>query len=92
VFCKIFSVECEVLTATVTEKAIFWDIRLCGPLKVNRRFGVVFRLRLQRPKISQARNQHEAENNHSSVFFPMLLAGFFLGLRFHPEDGGHMFR
>jgi hypothetical protein len=38
---------------------VFWDITLCSPLKVNRRFGGTHRLHLQGRRISRARNQHE---------------------------------
>jgi hypothetical protein len=37
-----------------------WDITPRNPLKVNRRFGETYRFCLQGPRISQARNQHEA--------------------------------
>jgi hypothetical protein len=42
----------EVLTAMVMKSTIFWDITLCNPLSVNRRFGVTYRLHLQGKKIS----------------------------------------
>jgi hypothetical protein len=45
--------------------SIFWDMTLCSPLKVNRRFGGAFRLNLQCLRISQARNQREAGSKHS---------------------------
>jgi hypothetical protein len=32
-------VRFEVLIEVVIKSSIFWDITLCGPLKVNRRFG-----------------------------------------------------
>jgi hypothetical protein len=45
---KLYSaVGFEVLTAVVIKSTIFWDIRPCSPLKVNRRFGGKYRLRLQ---------------------------------------------
>jgi hypothetical protein len=31
----------------VTKRTIFWDITSCSPLKVNRSFGVIYRLHLQ---------------------------------------------
>jgi hypothetical protein len=50
----------EVLTAVVTKNTVFWDIMLCSPLEVKRRFGVTCRLRLQGRGISRARNQCES--------------------------------
>jgi hypothetical protein len=43
----------------VMKNTIFWDIMLCSPLKVNRRFAETYRLHLQGRKISQARNQRK---------------------------------
>jgi hypothetical protein len=53
------NVEFEVLTAVVMKSAIFWEIMLCSPLKVNRSFGGTYRLHLQGSRISRSRNQHE---------------------------------
>jgi hypothetical protein len=39
----------------------------CSPLRVTRRFGVIYRLQLQWQRISQARNQLEANNKHVSA-------------------------
>jgi hypothetical protein len=36
--------EFEVCTAVIMKSTIFWDITPCSPLKVNRRFGGVYRL------------------------------------------------
>jgi hypothetical protein len=36
----------EVLTVVVMKSTNFWDITLCVPLKVNRRFGETYRLHL----------------------------------------------
>jgi hypothetical protein len=41
----------EVLRAVVMEHNIFWDIKLCSSLSVNRRFGGIYRLYLQGRKI-----------------------------------------
>jgi hypothetical protein len=38
---------------------IFWDIKPCSPLKLNRRFGGTCRLHLQGWRVSRGRNQHE---------------------------------
>jgi hypothetical protein len=45
----------EVLTAVVMKNTIFWDMTLCSPLSVNRRFGGTYRLHLQgrRNKLSK---------------------------------------
>jgi hypothetical protein len=45
--------------------SIFWDITPCSPLKVNWRFGRVFRLHLQDRRKIQARNQHKAGNKRA---------------------------
>jgi hypothetical protein len=42
------------------KSTVFWDITLCSPLKVNRRFGGTYRLHLQGRRISRAINQQEA--------------------------------
>jgi hypothetical protein len=55
-------------------------------LKFNRRFGGIFRLRIEGRKIIQARYQHEADKKQILLF----LAAFLLGLFFDPEDGGDM--
>jgi hypothetical protein len=39
------------------KSATFWDITLCSPLKVTRRFGGTYRLHLQGQRMSQAKNQ-----------------------------------
>jgi hypothetical protein len=59
----------EVLTGVVMKSTIFWDITLCSPLKVNRRFGRTYRLHLQGRRISRARNQRGSR---------CLLGGIFL--------------
>jgi hypothetical protein len=62
---------------------IFWDITLCSPLSVNRRFGGTYRLHLQgrRNKFSEKPVWKQVASR----------VGFLLGLSF-PEDGGDMFR
>jgi hypothetical protein len=61
------------------KSAIFCDITLCIPLKVNRRFGGTYRFHLQ-SRISRAKYQRESKCH----------AGIFLGL-FDPEYKGGMF-
>jgi hypothetical protein len=46
-----------------TKSTVFWDITLCSPLNVNRRFGGTYRLYLQGRRISHARTQHEYEGD-----------------------------
>jgi hypothetical protein len=56
----------EGLTAVVVKSSVFWDITLCSPLKVNRRFGGTCHVHLQCWRISQARNQCEAGGKQNS--------------------------
>jgi hypothetical protein len=50
----------EVLTAMVVKSTIFWDITLCRPSKVNRRFERTYNLHLLGRRISRARKQVES--------------------------------
>jgi hypothetical protein len=49
----------EVLTAVTMKNSIFWDITPHSPVKVDRRFGGTYCLRLQGRRVSEARNQHK---------------------------------
>jgi hypothetical protein len=69
----------EVFTAVVMKSVIFWDVTLCGPLKVNRRLGWTYRIHLQ-GWISRARYQHESR--WQACFYAIYLLGLF-----DPEDG-----
>jgi hypothetical protein len=71
------------LTAVVLKAPILW-MTLCSSLKVDRIFGGIYCLHLQVPRISQARNQHEAGSK-----FPLywILAWLF----FDPVNGGYVF-
>jgi hypothetical protein len=42
----------------VLKSTVLWDVTSCSPLKVNRRFGRIYRLHLQ-GRISRARTQRE---------------------------------
>jgi hypothetical protein len=55
-------------TICVLKSSIFWDIRVTSynSLKVNRRSEGTRRLHLQDRRVTEARNQHEAANKHSS--------------------------
>jgi hypothetical protein len=51
----------EIHRAEVMENSsISWDITPCNTSKVNRRFGETYRLKIQRRRISQSRNQDGA--------------------------------
>jgi hypothetical protein len=60
--------------------SVFSDITPCSLLKVNRRFGEIFRLHLQVRKLSHARNLH-----------CLLPAGFLLALFFDLDVGKYIF-
>jgi hypothetical protein len=64
---EILLVRFEVLTAVFMESTIFWDIKPCSPLKVNRCFGATYRHHLQ-GRISRARNQRKAGGKQSSEY------------------------
>jgi hypothetical protein len=42
------------------KSTLFWDIKQCSSLKINRRFGKTCHLHLLGPKISRERNQRES--------------------------------
>jgi hypothetical protein len=65
----------------------FWIRTQHSTLKVKRRFGRTYLLRLYCWKISQERNQHDAD----SFACCLLHAGFLFGLLFNSEDGGDIF-
>jgi hypothetical protein len=77
------------------KSSIFRDIMPCSLLKVNGRSGGKCLLHnLQGRRITQARDQHETDIKQSSAsylihvgFCYLLLASFFFGLYFDPEDG-----
>jgi hypothetical protein len=50
----------RVLTAVVTRNFIFWDIKVCSPTNVNRRFGELCSYNLHGWRLSQIRNNPEA--------------------------------
>jgi hypothetical protein len=62
--------------SAVVTMSVFWDITLCSPLKINRRFGLTCRLHF--------------EDRRSRAFF-IFHADFLLGILFDPEDGGDIF-
>jgi hypothetical protein len=47
----VMNVGFKVLTAVLMKNIIFWDIPPCRPLRVNRRFGGVYRLHFQGWKV-----------------------------------------
>jgi hypothetical protein len=66
---------------------VFWDIKQCSPLKINRCFGVTFHFLYQSGRIYQVWNQHEIHGKQRYL----LHIGFFSGLLFYIEDGGDVF-
>jgi hypothetical protein len=54
---SMYIVGFEVLTAVVMKSTICWDITSCSPLKVNRRFGGIYRFHLQGREIIRAGKQ-----------------------------------
>jgi hypothetical protein len=64
----LINVGLEVLKAVVMKNSIFWDVKLCGPLKVNGSFGGTCRLHLQCRSISQVRNQQSLPPAYTLVF------------------------
>jgi hypothetical protein len=46
-FCQIDQRVFEYKLSMKVKNAIFWDLMLCGPLKVNQRFGETCRLHFQ---------------------------------------------
>jgi hypothetical protein len=65
----------EVLTAVIMKSTIFWDIKPCSPLSVNRKFGGTYHLHLQGRK------------SLPPAFMLVSCSAYF----FAPEDGGDMF-
>jgi hypothetical protein len=59
----------------IQKSIIFWDITLCSPPKINRRFKGIYRLQLQDRRISWVRIQCESRWQ----------------AEFDPEDGGDTF-
>jgi hypothetical protein len=70
----------EVLIAVDMKSSVFWDITLCGLLKVNRLFGGRCRLH---PQGRSLRARGQRESRWQTVFM--------IGLYFGPEDEGDMF-
>jgi hypothetical protein len=50
----------EVLKAVIMKSTIIWDLTLCIPLKVNRRFGGTYLFHLKGRRISRARTSIKA--------------------------------
>jgi hypothetical protein len=76
----------EVFTAVVMKSIIFWDMKSCSPLSVNRRFGGTYRLHLQ-----GRRNKLGKKPTSKQGAATCLFAGSCWNYFFDPEDGGDMF-
>jgi hypothetical protein len=70
---KVTIIGFDVLTAVVMKSSIFWDITQCSPLKDNRRFGSAYCLHLHGRRISQSRNEHEADSKRATYLGAMFL-------------------
>jgi hypothetical protein len=57
----------EVLTAVFMKSFVFWDLMTYNPLKVNQHFGRTCLFHRQGPRITQARNEHEAGSKQSLI-------------------------
>jgi hypothetical protein len=68
-----FYIGFEVLTPLIMKSPAFWNITPCGPVKISRCFGGTCHLHLQGPKISQARNQHEAGSSALCCIFACVI-------------------
>jgi hypothetical protein len=68
------------LTTVAVKNYIFWNITLCSPVRINRRFGGTYRLHLQSRRINQTGFQHEA--GRKQLCFCLLHSGYLTGLPF----------
>jgi hypothetical protein len=57
-------IDSEVVVPVIMKSSNFWHVTPCSPLKFHRYFGGECRLRLQRKRISRARNQRESPWRH----------------------------
>jgi hypothetical protein len=73
-------------TSLILKSSVFWDITVCGLMKINQRFGGTCRLDHQGRRIKQARTQKEACSKQSLIH-----AGFLHDLLFRPGDGDDIF-
>jgi hypothetical protein len=75
----------EVLTAVVIKYSVFWGIKPCSPLKVNRLLGATCHLYIQGRRKSLARNQHEVGRKQGSVCVSETPIYFQLNIRLYIE-------
>jgi hypothetical protein len=47
---------------------------ICSSLKVNRCFGVIFRIHFQGPRINQARNRHKAVSKNGQILLCLVIS------------------
>jgi hypothetical protein len=70
-----------------SKSTIFWDIMPCNPLKVNKRFGGTYRLRLRNRRISRERNRRESTwQAELCSLFLWNVVGFQWTWHYNPED------
>jgi hypothetical protein len=84
-----FLTECSQQKEMCLEALYLPDIMLSRPLKINQHFKGTCHLHLEGQRISQVRNQNEADTKQDTRY--LLDASFLLGFFFDPEDGGDMF-
>jgi hypothetical protein len=91
----------EVLAEVVLKSSIFWDIPLCSPLKVNRRFGgTCCLIRGALSKQTGCYLPHagflfglffDSEEAAGAMLATCFILICFLGLSFNPEDGDDIY-
>jgi uncharacterized membrane protein len=65
--CLLDYIGFDVLTTVFMKNTIFWDIKSCIPLKVNRRFGVTCHILFQSRRIIRPRNKRDGGGTRSTL-------------------------
>jgi hypothetical protein len=60
------------LTEVARKTSIFWDIATSIAVKINGRYGGIYRLHPQGRRLNQTKNQHEEVCRHSLSYFSTL--------------------